>query len=573
MAEVLTPGSGETPGRSIDPASMRWLHGPVSDLLLGCGLLYFVMFAALGIAGVGITSTLSLGTLAVIVIFTGAPHYGATLLRVYEHRQSRRRYAVFAVWISLLLVALFGVSLYQYPLGILLVSVYIVWNPWHYAGQNYGLAVMFLRRRGVEVTPAAKNLFYASFVLSALLAMVAMNATRPQSVYGPGAAPGGAKLIRPVYHFDPLGIPDAIVTILLVVGLLGYGVCLVVSVGMLLRRAKLGDLVPALLLVFTQSLWFVLPVATQHWGVLQGFLPFDARHSEYTFLFIGVGHAVQYLWVTSYFAKKTESYPGNTRYWLRCVLAGTAVWNVPPLLLGMAAIGTVAYNDGLALLVAAVVNLHHFILDGAIWKLRDTGIGRVLLREPDVSSDGSLPPPISDGGRPWGRLIVMLIGACGASVALASWYENEFGFVRPSQRGDEERMQLAVDRLELIGRPRDEYYRHLATIARSKGDDDRALLELDKSLAVREHPKSHFVMGHIHRERGDWAAAADAYERAYAIDPNPVKLIALLSQALRRAGRLDRADEVLREGLRVHPGNDTLLQLLREVDRARADAA
>ena len=31
--------------------SRRWLYGPTSDLLLGCGLLYAVVFVALTVAG------------------------------------------------------------------------------------------------------------------------------------------------------------------------------------------------------------------------------------------------------------------------------------------------------------------------------------------------------------------------------------------------------------------------------------------------------------------------------------------------------------------------------------------
>jgi hypothetical protein len=35
---------------------------------------------------------------------------------------------------------------------------------------------------------------------------------------------------------------------------------------------------------------------------------------------------------------------------------------------------------GLGLLTASIVNLHHFVLDGAIWTLRDGRVARMLLR-------------------------------------------------------------------------------------------------------------------------------------------------------------------------------------------------
>ena len=39
-------------------------------------------------------------------------------------------------------------------------------------------------------------------------------------------------------------------------------------------------------------------------------------------------------------------------------------------------------------MIAAGVNIHHFILDGAIWKLRDTGVGGVLLAEAKPGTEG-----------------------------------------------------------------------------------------------------------------------------------------------------------------------------------------
>ena len=55
------------------------------------------------------------------------------------------------------LVALFGVSLYDRFLGSVLLTVYVTWSPWHFSGQNYGLSVMYLRRRGIPVTPELKR--------------------------------------------------------------------------------------------------------------------------------------------------------------------------------------------------------------------------------------------------------------------------------------------------------------------------------------------------------------------------------------------------------------------------------
>ena len=551
MTQSSAPIDGSAELSSDELSANRWLHGPVWDVLLGCGALYFIIFIALGLSGPAIAGTMSVGGLAILAIMTGAPHYGATLLRVYDQRESRRRYALLAVWFSAGLVLLFGVSLYWYSLGIFMISLYFNWNPWHYSGQNYGLAMMFLRRRAIAVSRLTKNLFYASFILSALLAVVAMNGARPE---GPIS---DAKVIGPLYYFEPIGLSTAWSTGLLSVGLVLYGFCLIGAVASLLRRSTFLDILPALLLAGTQALWFVIPLVMRHWEIAQGFLPFSADSGEYVFLFIAAGHSIQYLWVTSYFARRTDRYPGNFRYWLRCVLAGSALWNVPPILLAGFAVGVVAYTEGLALLVAAVINLHHFVLDGAIWKLRDGPVARVLLRD---RSRSGVPPIESRGDRHLGRIFVSLVGSVGVSIALLSWWENEFGFVRASRRGDEARMQLAAERLEMIGRPQGNYRRHLAQVALARGDQAEALEQLDKSLEVRPHPKSHFAKGHVLRSQGRWGDAASAYQSAYEIDPQPVKLIYRYSEALIHAGQLEHAAQVLNDGLKRHPGNPVLLQ-------------
>ena len=85
------------------------------------------------------------------------PHYGGTLVRVYDQRKDRRAYAIFSVWATALLAALFVWGAFSTLVASVLFTIYITWSPWHYTGQNYGLAVMFLRRSGVPLSPRAAS--------------------------------------------------------------------------------------------------------------------------------------------------------------------------------------------------------------------------------------------------------------------------------------------------------------------------------------------------------------------------------------------------------------------------------
>ena len=69
---------------SAPPVSTAWLRGPSSDLLLGCGLGYAGIFALLALVGAQVESVLPVSVIPLVLLFLSIPHYGATLLRVYE---------------------------------------------------------------------------------------------------------------------------------------------------------------------------------------------------------------------------------------------------------------------------------------------------------------------------------------------------------------------------------------------------------------------------------------------------------------------------------------------------------
>jgi hypothetical protein len=159
-----------------DPNTARWLFGPVPDLLLGCGVGYALVLGFLCVFGPEVRANMAPGLLPFLTVLIGAPHYGATLLRVYERREDRRAYAFFSVWATAALAALFVASTRSVWLGSLVLTVYITWSPWHYTGQNYGLAVMFLRRRGVPLDGLTGRCVPAWFGLSYAVTFLAVHA-------------------------------------------------------------------------------------------------------------------------------------------------------------------------------------------------------------------------------------------------------------------------------------------------------------------------------------------------------------------------------------------------------------
>lgn len=109
-------------------ASRGWLWGPAPDLLLGCGLAYLLSIPLL-LWAFPDNGWPILWVSALSLLISG-PHYGATILRVYERREDRQRYAFFAVWITAALVGLFVIGLHDLIVGSLLLTVYLTWAPW-----------------------------------------------------------------------------------------------------------------------------------------------------------------------------------------------------------------------------------------------------------------------------------------------------------------------------------------------------------------------------------------------------------------------------------------------------------
>jgi hypothetical protein len=465
-----------------------------------------VAFVLLAVAGREIETVLPLGLMPLLILLLSVPHYGATLLRVYEKPENRRKYQLFAIHLSVLVWTIFVAGVYNSLVGSLLLTVYLTWSPWHYSGQNYGISLMFLGRRGVQIPLLAKRLLYSSFILTFLLTFIELHA----SIYGPVIVPDPSDTH---YHLTPLGLPLALANPLIVVIGSAYLACLVCAAFLLLRVAKWRALLPTALIVFSQALWFLVPMFAYHFDVLQNVFPLARDQAGYVFFWIAAAHAVQYLWITSYFAKRSDNRMPS-EFLFGCLLAGAIIWVVPSLLFSPALFGRLSFDEGLGALVAAAVNVHHFILDGAIWKLRDGRIARVLLRS---TSDSDV---VSAGAGRWAgaaRMGFVVAGVCGVLIYCLSTIEEHFGVARAAETANLERMRTAIDRLSWMGRD---------------------------SAGNREQ------LGQFELRSGNLAAAERQFRRAVELDESVVRLNQL-AQVQYQLGAVDSSIRTVQRSLQL----------------------
>ncbi len=69
------------------PRASGWLYGPVTDLMFGCGLLYALLFVVFALLGPSLRALQPGFLIPVLILLISMPHYGGTLMRVYDQRK------------------------------------------------------------------------------------------------------------------------------------------------------------------------------------------------------------------------------------------------------------------------------------------------------------------------------------------------------------------------------------------------------------------------------------------------------------------------------------------------------
>jgi tetratricopeptide (TPR) repeat protein len=334
-----------------------WIYGPWLDLIVGCG----AWSAPLLAAAFWLTQT---HTHVWVVAFYGLalafnyPHFMATVYRAYHTRADFEKYKIFTLHITLLLV-LTGVLLHaSYRLFPWIFTLYICWSPWHYSGQNYGLLMMFARRSGAEVTPGERRSIRAAFVASYLMLLASFET-------------GGSS--------DPvilsLGLAAKYTLPARVVLAAAFAVFIFIGFRRLIQRDGARVLVAPLTLALTQFVWFVVPT------LLELHASYQIPQTRYSSGILAVLHSAQYIWITSYYQRREARAAGQTAWRMTGYLVTLVAGGIALFIPGPWIVSRLLHFDFTTsfLIFMAVVNIHHFILDGALWKLRDSRISALLI--------------------------------------------------------------------------------------------------------------------------------------------------------------------------------------------------
>jgi tetratricopeptide (TPR) repeat protein len=480
-----------------------WLYSPGLDLIVGCGAWSAPLLLLSYFSIASSTRTWSVVFYGLALLFN-YPHYMATIYRAYHRMEDIQKYRVFTLYTTALI--LLTIFLSHVWLGILpwIFTIYLTWSPWHYSGQNYGLFMMFARRAGANPGKEERWALYGAFIASYLILFVEFHT-------GASADP----------LFLSLGIPQFVGRALQIVLVIFFVGLSVFGWSRLAQATGWRKLLPCITLFSSQFLWFLLPAAI---SLIKNIATPQSRYSSGV---LAVMHSAQYLWITSYYARR-ETSQGAQRSWRPLayfavlVTGGIALFIPGPWLASR-----VFHHDFAAsfLIFTALVNLHHFILDGAIWKLRDGRVAALLLNSRESLS--------SAAGQAASRLSKAWEWLCGDSISAR-------------------RLRVTAAVMLLVWGTVDQA-RHYLALRSDLRDLQRAadLDPFDGQLQMRL-ARQQLSDGHTQEAETAWKQAIQA-------NPNDLAPRQGLLRLLIEQNRFDEAMDLTDASLRYSPGDANLL--------------
>lgn len=280
--------------------------------------------------------------LQILVHLFNDAHVGATWVRLYSSKESRRRFRLHAVWLALGLAALGAASLYFPEISAVLMKIYMVAVLQHYIAQAYGLSMIYCGRNNYVMTPTTRR--WLKLTILTLTVWICAIQLSPQQITF-------YYVQTPYLNIVPLW------AIIVLRGL--FYVSLILFLSSLLVQTLESKRLPPWTFLFMLVSIFVFMAA----GVKSPLIWLIAPP-----LF----HASQYLIVSGAYVMREQGIEAR-----QALFKNSIAFSVSVVILGYFGyqlLPEVLASSGFQASLAAVfapMSLHHFLADRAMWKLRD----------------------------------------------------------------------------------------------------------------------------------------------------------------------------------------------------------
>jgi hypothetical protein len=289
------------------------------------------------------------------------PHYAATYFKAYRSPDEVRRYFGVCVLVPAVLLVLGAASIVA-PVAVApwFCKAYLVTSGYHYSGQTYGIALIYANKAGMPHRGWQKWFLMSPIYMAYLifLSQKEVVTASPEPFF--------------TMQLEPLGFPTAVASAIVFLFAVSLVLYLVLNLYWSVRHGRLYPLIVHVV-VLSHVVWFV----------------FGSRNAAFYYV-VPFFHCLQYLLITTFFyLKKSRSNAGDfaapsmfasggfLRYYVGLVVVGAVLFQVPPVVLSWSGLADFYLASAV---VMSFLNLHHFLLDGAIWKLRKPDVGKVLIQ-------------------------------------------------------------------------------------------------------------------------------------------------------------------------------------------------
>ncbi len=316
---------------------------PVFDYLLIGGALSLVVTAIVVTKQVRFEFG-GIDALAYLILLSNSAHFAASTVRLYTKPGVYESLPLLTMAFPLVAAGLLTLCMFQADaLGPHLQSLYLTWSPFHYGAQAYGLAVMYCFRSGCLLTSANKRLLYWVCMVAFFYAFVKGNRT-------------GLEWILPQVVYEHASVQAGIDVLGVLLKYMAFAAPVILFLTIWLSQGVPMPLIGLLLIVTNGIWWIMLPVV-------------DA------FVWATVFHGIQYLAIVIVFhLRDQQARPSNRHgmlyhivwFYGACILLGYGLFQCMPWAYQLAGFGAVES----ILLVVAAINIHHFIVDAFIWRLK-----------------------------------------------------------------------------------------------------------------------------------------------------------------------------------------------------------
>ena len=338
-----------------------FVHPLFDYLLIGGGLSLLVATLVVWSAPVdsqGVAKNLPMhirfAWIPVVILLSNSAHFASSTVRLYSKPGTFQALPFLTMGFPLVcLLVTTACMMYPGDLGAHLNSLYLTWSPYHYAAQAYGLAVMYSYRSGCQLSLNDKRLLRWTSMLPFFFMCVGGEGVGlywvlPEAWMAHPSVDGGVMFFkRWIFPLLIFALPVA-----------------------LFFKIWVSDQKPlpliSLLILITNGCWFIT------FNYLQAFT------------LATIFHGIQYLSIVLIFHVRDQKQRPTNRYgtlyhvlWFYGVslVLGYGLFHCLPWAYRLAGFGVVESM----LLVAAAINIHHFIVDAYIWKLGKKDSNRTIV--------------------------------------------------------------------------------------------------------------------------------------------------------------------------------------------------